>query len=428
MVEHDYTDGTRVDSVEHPDGAVSLILEAGGKQVSRTVIVPMLMRIGAAVVRMDGIGGVETDEAYRNRGYSRRLNELAVEKMRAGDAALSTLYGIQDFYPKYGFATVGPEYSVTLPLEEPTSAPELPSGWRFRPIEVDDLPAVKRIYHANTRRATGPLVRHETGDDSEEIERLARSSPPAQKIGRRAWNRLEKLTTDSGKDSCYVLLDESGAIRAYAWISRGGWWIDFRYQDAPDTFHLGEVMATDPVAADVVLTACRRWASQRSAVQPGRLESGNGYQQIELAIPPDNAVASAAALEGGSFHASHTRNGQFMGRILNVGRLVDQLRPEFSARIQATSVPFRGQLTLRTDDGEGSLSIAPDGVSVPNGSSDAELIVELPQTALARLCFGAFEPRDLLARLPSPPVPEAVTLLEALFPRRFPHIYSIDRF
>ena len=418
MIERDFPDGTRIVSVEHPDGAIELILEADGKRVSRTVIVPMLMRIGMAVVRMDGIGGVGTEEEYRNRGYSRRLNELAVEKMRAGDAALSTLYGIQDFYPKVGYATVGPEYTVSLPLDAGAPAPALPKGWRFRPFEADDLPAVKRIYHVNTRRATGALVRHDAGDESEETERLARSSPAARKIGRRAWNRLEKLATDPGKDACRVLLDESDAIRAYAWISRGGWWIDFRYRDAPETFHLGEVLATDPAAADAVLTACRQWAT----------EARTGFKQIELAIPPDGAVTCAAAYEGWSLHAFHTRDGEFMGRVLDVGRLLGQVQPELAARIGASRTDFRGHLTLRTEEGEASLSIAPDGVTVGNGSDAARLIIELPQATLARLCLGAFETRDLVARLPGPLSREAAALLEVLFPRRAPHVYPVDRF
>jgi GNAT superfamily N-acetyltransferase len=69
LIERDFPDGTRIVSVEHDDGAVELALEAGGEKVGATVIVPMLMRIGAAVVRMDGIGGVATEEAYRGRGF-----------------------------------------------------------------------------------------------------------------------------------------------------------------------------------------------------------------------------------------------------------------------------------------------------------------------------------------------------------------------
>ena len=64
-----------------------MLLLLHGRQVSRVVIVPMPMRIGSAVVRMDGIGGVSTEEEFRNRG-SRRVMETAVQQMRQDDGAL----------------------------------------------------------------------------------------------------------------------------------------------------------------------------------------------------------------------------------------------------------------------------------------------------------------------------------------------------
>src|SRR3954469_12901323 len=112
MIEREFPDGSRIVSSLFPDGATELVLELDGQKASRVVIVPMLMRLGAAVVRMDGIGGVETEEEHRNRGYSRRVMETAVEMMRAGDAALSTLFGIEDFYHKFGYATTGAEWTV----------------------------------------------------------------------------------------------------------------------------------------------------------------------------------------------------------------------------------------------------------------------------------------------------------------------------
>src|SRR5215207_8748417 len=169
MVERVFADGSRIVIVNHPSGTSDVLLQLHGRQVSRVVIVPMLMRIGAAVVRMDGIGGVSTEEGFRNRGYSRRVMQTAVQQMRRGDAALSTLFGIDDFYQKFGYETTGPEYTVVLPLED-AAAPtwSLPYEWRFRPLITDDMPAVMWLYHANTRRATGALVRHDAGDDPSE--------------------------------------------------------------------------------------------------------------------------------------------------------------------------------------------------------------------------------------------------------------------
>src|SRR5215204_5909931 len=209
MNEQVCADGSRIVTVDHPTGTSDLLLQLDGRQVSRVVIVPMVMRIGAAVVRMDGIGGVSTEEEFRNRGYSRRVMETAVQQMRRGDAALSTLFGIEDFYQKFGYETTGPEYTVVLPLEDtgtPTRA--LPRGWRFRPLTVGDMSAVKWLYHANTRRATGALVRHDAGDEPSETERLAGVNPDAQKIGLRAWNKLQVIAVEPGEDACRVLVDQ----------------------------------------------------------------------------------------------------------------------------------------------------------------------------------------------------------------------------
>src|SRR3954462_1215842 len=240
MVERDFADGTRTVFVNHPSGTSDVLLQLHGRQVSRVVIVPMLMRIGAAVVRMDGIGGVRTEEEFRNRGYSRRVMETAVQQMRRGDAALSTLFGIQDFYQKFGYETTGPEYTVVVPLAD-AAAPtrSLPHGWRFRPLTVDDMPAVKWLYHANTRRATGALVRHDAGDDPSETERLAAVNPDSRKIGLRAWNRLSTIATEPGEDACRVLVDASGGIAAYAWFG-ANWWMGVRRRDLPGAFHIAE--------------------------------------------------------------------------------------------------------------------------------------------------------------------------------------------
>jgi len=120
-----------------PDGrATRLDLMLGGESVSWLWIVPFTLCIGQARVRMDGIGGVGTKEEHRNRGYSRRVLEAAVERMRAGDAALSMLYGIRDFYPKFGYATAGPDHYFVL---KDLSATALPHGWQARVSEEHDL-------------------------------------------------------------------------------------------------------------------------------------------------------------------------------------------------------------------------------------------------------------------------------------------------
>ena len=417
MVERGFADGTRIVIDNQPSGTSDVLLQLQGRRLSRVVIVPMLMRIGAAVVRMDGIGGVGTEEEFRNRGYSRRVMETVVQQMRDGDAALSTLFGIQDFYQKFGYETTGPEYTVVLPLvDAPPAAPTVPPGWQFRPLIADDMPAVMRLYHANTRRATGALVRHDAGDDPWETEQVADVNPDARKIGLRAWSKLRTIAVEPGEDACRVLVDESDRIAAYAWFGVN-WWMGVRRRDLPGAFHIAEAMARDAESGDALLAACRTWAD----------EAEGDCKSVALAIPPESPVAWAAAYEGGEMLAAYTRGGDFMGRVLDVGCLLRQLRPELAVRARSTRLPFQGRLTLRTDEGEAAIVLTGDDVLVDDGAKGG-MVVELPQTALARLCLGGFDPTDVLARLPDRPGQEAAALLRLLFPRRMPHIYQMDRF
>ena len=156
-------------------------------------------------------------------------------------------------------------------------------------------------------------------------------------------------------------------------------------------------------------------------------EARSDCDSIALAIPPEGPLAWGAAYEGGQMLAVYTRGGDFMGRVLDVGRLLWQLQPELAARVRSTRLPFQGRLTFRTDEGEAAIVITADDVLV-DGGANGGLIVELPQTALARLCLGGFDPADVLARLPNRPDQEVEALLQVLFPRRAPHIYPMDRF
>ncbi|HSV72679.1 MAG TPA: GNAT family N-acetyltransferase, partial [Chthonomonadales bacterium] len=139
------------------DGATRAELHVEGRCASKLWIVPRTLRIGEALVRMDGIGGVETEEECRQRGYSRRVIEASIRRMRQGDAAFSMLYGIRDFYTRFGYVTAGPEHRLRLTVaHEPRTLPE---GWTARTYSPADLPALAALYDANTADAVGAATR-----------------------------------------------------------------------------------------------------------------------------------------------------------------------------------------------------------------------------------------------------------------------------
>ena len=79
------------------------------EQVSGLGLREFQMRFGSAQLKMGGIEGVNTKEEHRNKGYSRRVMEVTMTFMAENGYDVSMLFGIRDFYHKFGYATVIPE-------------------------------------------------------------------------------------------------------------------------------------------------------------------------------------------------------------------------------------------------------------------------------------------------------------------------------
>lgn len=383
---------TPVQFTLNPDGSTTVELTIDGASVSRASIIPMTIRIGAATVRMDGIGGVATNEANRNRGYSRRVIEVAVECMKRGDAPLSTLYGIQHFYPRFGYATVGGEAIVRLlSLDEDNHVPD---GCRSRSGRPADLPRLKTLYEDGTRESVGPLVRSDIG------------------IG---WGQLENSLAGDA-DECIVVTDEADEVVAYAWRAPECWWMRQWSRRDPEIFKIAEAFAMSPRAADALLATCRQWAA------------AHGAEMVDLAIPRTGILGMSAALQSAVIGSHHERDAQFMGRSTGVQGLITAMQPELERRWRSVRSEWTGTLELRTGEDTVSLAIDQDDVTVlPDGDAGAaSLVIETSPGNVARLVLGSFDPRELLAR--SGTSPDAIEILAVLFPRRDPSIYPADRF
>jgi GNAT superfamily N-acetyltransferase len=391
-----------------PSGDTRAELRIDGRAVSRLFIVPFTLRIGAAAVRMDGIAGVETEKEHRRRGYSRRVLEATVDWMRQGDAALSMLYGIPDFYPKFGYATAGPDHLIELP--GPFGDTTLPSGWAARPFAPANLPALQRLYDENTARAVGAAVRSEMAGP---------------------WTKLAALNGKGGEE-CRVVMDSQAQIRGYAWRARWTWYVINWERNDPEAMVIAEAMAEGPASADAVLAACRAWAAEESETrsQPAK--------RVILSLPPEGPVAAAAMQQRAHFSRRYQACGGSMVRVLDVERLLRALQPELTTRLRAAGSPFSGRLQIQTEMGGATLRVSSGCVLVedqsvrpaatPPVAPPPELALRLRQSTLARLALGAFPPEDLLARLEAPPDEKTRQLLQILFPLRHPHMYLPDRF
>ncbi len=399
-------------SAAAPDGGVTFALQddgttradvwADGRSVSHQVLKPYTLCFGAARVSATGIGKVETAPEERRRGHYRRLMAATLEHLAREGRELAVLYGIAGFYPKFGFATAGPEHFLELTkLDE---RPPLPAGWTVRPFAEGDLAAVRRIYDDATAWSTGAALR-----------------------GARDWARMPGGTHASAEDACRVAVSPRGEVAGYAWRSQGpwGWAVRHLQRRYPDAWVVGEALATHLDAGDAILWACRDWGAMR-------IGGDAPCRRVIVATEPSGAVARAAMHHHATFARHYAACGESMARVVRVRPLMEALAPELSRTLRASErAASAGTLRMTTDIGAVDLALADGEVRVVDADAGAAAPtwhLEAPQHEIARLCFGAFPPEHVLARLASPPSAETSRVVAALFPLRQPHMHAPDRF
>lgn len=379
----------RIRQIPDERGITTVALMRGEEELSRASVIPMVMQIGRARLRMDGIGGVATPERHRRQGYSRRVLETAVALMSAGDAVLSTLYGIPHFYPKYGYATLGPEYVITpAQLDERTALPEHMS---VRAGTLGDLPALQQLYRDETERAYGPIVR----DDSWWT-----------------WGELERAMAPGASEIRVV--ERGSRVVGYAARTSACWWLKQWARREPEGLKIGEAFAADAQAAEAVLAVVRTWANEL------------GQSRVELAIPPTCRVGTAAMFQNARITERYNDEGEFMGRSTGLLSLLRALVPELEARwrpVSCSSPEFA--IAIVTDGERATISGSERGIEV-NAGQPGDIEVRIDPGAMARLAVGGFAPDIVLERAKVPP--SARPMLSALFPRHVPYIYPLDRF
>ena len=91
-----------------------LAIKEGGRTLARLAVVPFHQRVGRALLWMGGVAGVNTDPVAREQGLARRLLTFAVEWMRDQGFDWSGLFGIPNFYTRFGYASALPEYELVI--------------------------------------------------------------------------------------------------------------------------------------------------------------------------------------------------------------------------------------------------------------------------------------------------------------------------
>lgn len=403
----DRLDGMRQDTLDpavfvtpEEDGRstrVELFVE--GRSVSRCWIVSQQIRLGRAVVRMDGIGGVGTEPAFRNRGYARRVLSAAIRAMEAGDAGLSMLYGIPNFYENFGYAQAGPEYLIEV---EPSSGSGTPKRWTARPATMADFEEIRRLYDLAIEDAIGAAVR---------------------KPNCYAWRRLQEQLQHGDVQECVLAISPSGEARGYARRAEGYWAADVLGRDNPGWRVVGEVISLDGEAARVLID---KGLARVAPLDPAR------HRGWLIAAPHDSAVATAAEWMGHRLRRDEKASGGSMARLLDAYRLLRDAAPELARRLSVSGCRLRRPLIVATPSAQVELSQEEAGLSVRPCANAAGGIARDVWTVsgqeLVRAVLGEAVPDDVCRLQRTGLTQEAAEALRAMFPRRCSHMYLPDRY
>jgi len=344
--------------------------------IARLWIVDRQMRIGPCPVLTAGIAGVGTDPEYRGQGLSRRVLEASLELMRREGYDASMLFGIQDFYHKFGFATCFPERQLLLDTRDAERAEK---QLAIRSMRPDDLPHITRLYNRDNVERTASVVRDNT------------------------WRGFAMGSDFGVETDTKVVLNAQGRIGGYVVCDK-----------TLDRCRAAEVGGrTEAVFSTILHFLARR------SVQLRR-------EEISLALPIDHLFARYCKSYGCREQTRFIRNAGPMGRIIQLQPFLEKILPVLAERWGQQN--RERALALSTDIGTSVLHWRRGRLATNKTAGKSALNVRVGQDALMLLAMGYHTADDLRTRGALNANKEALAILARLFPLQTAHMSWPDRF
>jgi predicted N-acetyltransferase YhbS len=325
------------------------------------------MYIGRALLKMAGIAGVCTHPDTRNKGYGRALFDDTIRFMERENYDISVLYGIPNYYHKFGYEVVMSRHFFTVPQTE------LPTDMlRFAKsgFAKADMPALLAFYNAHARYRDGNCRRREL---------------------------------DAPKGA-FKLADPRGRLAAYAFTHA-----------AEESLVVREAIARDSESARQLLTALRLMAWRQ------------GLTQVNIAMPAGYAVTDVLRSTNCVYHRGNTYRRGCMGRLVNLAPLVAKMQAEWTVLVGRSELASRsGGVSLAVGDSVVRLYWHRGVVKAAVGGGKAgsrvtpERFVQMIHGY--RIVGDLSSDKDVTFR------PADVRALEVLFPERNAFLFGPDQF
>jgi len=363
------------------DWSTSRIGILDGRIVTHWGVWDYQMRIGSARVRTAGSGMVATHGRYQRRGLMDRTIRQAIPAMDEAGYDVSVLFGIRDFYHRFGYVRAWPERAWVvkvndLPRERPSIRPNrLPKGGMMR--QVEDL------YNHTYALATGTAV------------------------------RPTFLRRNDRKDKGWCWCDRTGRITGYAIVQ--GW------ADKPEVL---ESAGDAEQLLRVLGMLCRR-------------ERVEEIRFVDL--PWESPLRRRLSAGTARLETQYVRSGKAMIRNINLQRTITKLASELTRRLGRSGLAdWTGKLTIADHGQKAGLEIvrgkvhAADKVGWQGKNDPGDSKVRRAWIhggwEVASLLIGADNPYNIASICRTILGGDARDLLGVLFPDQHPGLCHWDRF
>lgn len=351
------------ESVDH------LWIEEDGELVSQLWVVDVTVRAWGAELRSAGVAGVGTPEPHRLKGYARRLMEMCERFAADRGYEIGTLFGIPDFYHRFGYATVCPEHEIRIDLETEGPAASLED------IRSSDWDAIARMCNAAYGSLDGSVVRREG-----------------------AWRGPRQGSDWSRQPQAFVSRDARGQPAAYAVVDT---------ELTHGCLAVSEAVASDD-AAGLALAG--------GLAEMGRLRGATG---LLARLHPGVGLGPLLTRRGGAAVVTRPNNAGNMACIVDLSAVLEKRAPALVERAAAGDLPIPEVLHVKTNFGDGCITLG--GKAPP-----AELAID--RLGLVQLLFGYRTFRELRESGNANAHGVSDHVLAELFPRKDGYCFWPDRY
>jgi predicted acetyltransferase len=344
-----------------------------GRVVAALRLTTETLQIGEARLKMGGIGWVVTAADCRRRGLASRLLRDTMTLMRAHRYHVSMLFGIPNFYHKFGYATSIVDHSVSLDTTEALCCDNPFSVHRAKP---GDIPAMVKLHQRGESQIACTLIRN-----SSHV--------------RNKWTRFSEW---------FVLRDDRGKVVAYFLVGRNN-----------NTLCIEEAGLEEFGLAAAVIASVAEIADRESLAH------------IRFFLPPPHDLSRYLQQFRATFEARRDRNAGGMLAFVDVGETLESMIPEWESRIaDSPACDARTELTLVLNHDSFRIRVNRGAVDVAAMPGRNKLTVTNEE--LIHLITGYRSIFDLLEVARTVITRDARLLASAIFPSRHPFVWKFDQF